>query len=110
MLRIIFTLDYEIHGNGEGYPHDLMIEPTDRLLRLCEKYGSKLTIMADVPEILKFKEYREKNGRDDYSYEAILDQLRSAIKNGHDVQLHIHSSYFNARHGNGHWMQDWSEY
>ena len=110
MLRIIFTLDYEIHGNGEGYPHDLIIEPTDRLLRLCEKYGAKLTIMADVAEILKFKEYKEKHGRDDYSYDAIVDQLRSAIKNGHDVQLHIHSSYFNARHNNGCWIQDWSEY
>jgi len=110
MLRIIFTLDYEIHGNGEGYPHDLMIEPTDRLRRLCEKYGAKLTIMADVAEILKFKEYKEKNGRDDYSYDAIVDQLRSAIKNGHDVQLHIHSSYFNATHDNGYWIQDWSEY
>lgn len=110
MLRIIFTLDYEIHGNGEGYPHDLMIEPTARLLHLCERFGAKLTLMPDVAEILKFKEYKDKNGRDDYSYDAIVDQLRGAIGNGHDVQLHIHSSYFNARHDNGRWVQDWSEY
>lgn len=110
MLRIIFTLDYEIHGNGEGYPQDLMIEPTERLLRLCEKYGAKLTIMADVAEILKFKEYKEKHERDDYAYDCIVDQLQGAIKTGHDVQLHIHSSYFNARHENGCWVQDWSEY
>ena len=110
MLRIIFTLDYEIHGNGEGYPQELMIEPTDRLLRLCERHGAKLTIMADVAEILKFKEYKEKCGRDDYAYGRIVDQLQRAIKTGHDVQLHIHSSYFNARHENGCWVQDWSEY
>lgn len=110
MLRIIFTLDYEIHGNGEGYPQDLMIEPTDRLLRLCERHGAKLTIMADVAEILKFKEYKEKTGRDDYAYDRIVDQLQGAVKGGHDVQLHIHSSYFNARHENGCWVQDWSEY
>lgn len=110
MLRIILTLDYEIHGNGDGCPQDLMIEPTYRLLRLCDEYGAKLTIMADVAEILKFKEYKEKYGCDDYCYDAIVDQLRHAIKNGHDVQLHIHSSYFNARHDNGCWIQDWSEY
>lgn len=110
MLRVIFTLDYEIHGNGDGCPQDLMIEPTYRLLRLCDEYGAKLTIMADVAEILKFKEYKDKYGRDDYYYDAIVDQLRYAIKNGHDVQLHIHSSYFNARHNNGCWIQDWSEY
>ena len=54
--------------------------------------------MADVAEILKFKEYKEQFGRDDYHYEAIADQLREAIRRGHDVQLHLHSSYFNARH------------
>ena len=79
MLNVIFTLDYEIHGNGEGSPHELMVEPTRRLLDFFEKYGAKLTIMADVAEILKFKEYREKSGRDDFHYEAIADQLREAV-------------------------------
>ena len=110
MVPIIFTLDYEIHGNGDGCPQDLMVEPTYRLLRLCNEYGAKLTIMADVAEILKFKEYKDEYGRDDYCYGAIVDQLRYAIKTGHDVQLHIHSSYFNARHDNRCWIQDWSEY
>ncbi len=110
MIRIIFTLDYEIHGNGDGCPHELMIEPTYRLLNLCDEYQAKMTIMADVGEILKFKEYKDKYGRDDYGYDEIVNQLQYAIKKGHDVQLHIHSSYFNARHDNGSWIQDWSEY
>jgi hypothetical protein len=110
MLRIIFTLDYEIHGNGDGNPQGLMIEPTYRLLRLCDEYGAKVTIMADVAEILKFKEYKDKYGRDDYCYDAIVDQLCYSIKKGHDVQLHIHPSYFNARHDGQRWAQDWSEY
>lgn len=110
MLQIMLTLDYEIHGNGDGCPQELMVEPTYRLLRLCDEYGAKLSIMADVAEILKFKEFKEKNGCDDYYYDVIVDQLRYAIKTGHDVQLHIHSSYFNARHENGGWIQDMSEY
>lgn len=87
-----------------------MIEPTERLLRLCDEYGAKLTIMADVAEILKFKEYKDRFGRDDYYYDAIVEQLCHAIKGGHDVQLHLHSSYFKARYDNGRWVQDWSEY
>jgi hypothetical protein len=110
MLQMIFTLDYEIHGNGEGSPCKLMVEPTDRLLRLFDEYGAKLTIMADVAEILKFKEYKEETGRDDYHYDAIVDQLRSASARGHDVQLHLHSSYFRAHYSQGRWHQDWSEY
>jgi hypothetical protein len=110
VLQIILTLDYEIHGNGDGCPYRLMVEPTYRLLSLCEQYGAKLSIMADVAEILKFKEYKETYGDDRYCYDGIAEQLRYAVERGHDVQLHIHSSYFNARHDDGRWLQDWSEY
>lgn len=110
MLRVIFTLDYEIHGNGDGSPRTLMVEPTERMLRLFDEYGAKLTIMADVAEILKFKEYKESTGRDDYHYDAIADQLRNALSRGHDIQLHLHSSYFKAHHDKGRWCQEWSEY
>lgn len=110
MLKAIFTLDYEIHGNGDGSPYHLMVEPTERLLRQFETYGAKLTIMPDIGEILKFKHFAEENGCDDYNYEIIAQQLRDAIRRGHDVQLHVHSSYFNAHHEKGHWVQDWAEY
>ena len=110
MLHVIFTVDYEIHGNGDGDPKGLMVEPTDRMLRLLDEYGAKLTIMADVAEILRFKEYAERTGRDDYGHLAIVEQLLYAISKGHDVQLHIHSSYFNAVHDKDRWAQDWSEY
>lgn len=110
MLHVIFTVDYEIHGNGDGDPNGLMVEPTTRMLGLLEEYGAKLTIMADVAEILRFKDYAERTGRDDYGYQAIVQQLLGAIAKGHDVQLHIHSSYFNAVHQEARWAQDWSEY
>jgi hypothetical protein len=110
MRRVLFTIDYEIHGNGDGCPKKLMVQPTEELLRLLNDYGAKLTIMADVAEIMRFKEYKESTGRDDYYYDAIVAQLRHAISTGHDVQLHIHSSYFNAIRDKDHWEQDWSEY
>lgn len=110
MLKIIFTLDYEIHGNGDGSPYSLIIEPTDRLLRLFDRFGAKLTIMADVAEILAFKRYLEISGEDDYYFNDIVEQLRNAVKTGHDVQLHVHSSYFKATYENKRWKQDWSEY
>jgi hypothetical protein len=110
VVSVIFTLDYEIHGNGEGCPHELMVEPTARLLRLFDAYGAKLTILADIAEILKFKEYAARQGKDDYHYQDIAAQLQGAVRGGHDVQLHIHSSYFNATHDGRRWVQDWTEY
>ena len=110
MLKVLFTLDYEIHGNGEGCPRELMVEPTAKLLDLLERFGAPLTIMADVAEILKFQEYKNTTGEDAFYHEAIEAQLRSAVRRGHDVQLHLHASYLNARFEHGHWAQDWSEY
>jgi hypothetical protein len=87
-----------------------MVEPTRRLLELFDTFGAKLTIMADVAEILKFKEYHADYGRDDFHSQEIEGQLRDAIRRGHDVQLHIHSSYFGAKFNGGQWIQDWKEY
>lgn len=108
--NLIFTLDYEIHGNGDGNPYELMVEPTYRLMSLLEKYGQRLTIMADVAEILCFKRYAAETGHDDYHVADTEAQLCEAIKRGHDVQLHVHSSYFKAVHKNGAFDQCIEEY
>lgn len=108
--NLYFTLDYEIHGNGDGDPMELMVEPTYRLMTLLEKYHQRVTIMADVAEILCFKRYREETGHDDYHVVEIETQLREAIRRGHDVQLHVHSSYFKARYKDGAFDQCIDEY
>ena len=108
--NLLFTLDYEIHGNGDGDPWKLMVEPTGRLLAMLEKYGRKLTIMADVAEILAFKRYFAETGKDDFHVAEIESQLQDAIKRGHDVQLHVHSSWFNAKWDGKSWDQCVDEY
>jgi hypothetical protein len=110
MIHVVFTLDYEIHGNGDGSPYDLMVEPTDRMLKQFDEYGAKLTILADVAEILKFKEFGGEPAEDRFHARKIEAQLRRALQGGHDVQLHLHPSYFNARFDEGRWRMDWSEY
>ncbi len=96
-MRLLFTLDYEIHGNGDGNPLALMVEPTYRLMTLLEEYHQHLIIMADVAEILCFRRYWQETGRDDFHVQEIETQLQDALRRGHDVQLHIHSSYFRAK-------------
>lgn len=110
MLRVILTCDYEIHGNGDGSPLRLMVEPTARMLELFEPFGAKLTVMADVAEILRFREYRDATGRDEFGYAAIEAQLRRLVATGHDVQLHIHPSYERAEWHHGRWEQDYASY
>lgn len=108
--NLYFTLDYEIHGNGDGNPIDLMVEPTYRLMDMLEQYNQRLTIMADVAEILCFHRYWQQTGRDDFHVQEIEQQLCDAIRRGHDVQLHIHSSYFKAEWNGEHFDQCIEEY
>ena len=108
--NLIFTLDYEIHGNGDGDPWKLMVEPTGRLMAMLEKYGRKLTIMADVAEILTFKRYYAETGKDDFHVTEIESQLQDAVRRGHDVQLHVHSSWFNAKWDGKSWDQCIDDY
>lgn len=110
MLNVILTLDYEIHGSGEGSPYTLMVEPTRRMMRSFERFGAKLTIMADVAEISQFKQHAATHGEDRFHAGMIEDQLREAVGHGHDVQLHIHSSYYGARCENNRWVQNWEQY
>lgn len=110
MLRVIFTLDYEIHGSGMGSPGSLMVEPTQRMLDQFDRFGARLTVLADAAEILKFRQHAEATGRDDFCYGNIAAQLRRAQTTGHDVQLHLHSSYFNADYTGELWRMDYSEY
>jgi len=112
MISVIFTLDYEIHGSGMGSPQELMVEPTARMLRQFDRHGARLTILADVAEILKFREYAEQHGRDRFGYQGVAQQLRGAVASGHDVQLHLHSAYFRGSwdEAAGIWRQDYSEY
>lgn len=109
-LELVITLDYEIHGNGEGDPRALMVEPTDRLLDLLDAHRARLTIMADTCEILRFRERRDEIGRDDWGYGAIERQLVDAVKRGHDVQLHVHPTYERARDAGGRWDLDYADY
>ena len=77
---------------------------------MLEQYNQLLTIMADVAEILCFHRYWQQTGRDDFHVQEIEQQLCDAIRRGHDVQLHIHSSYFKAEWNGEHFDQCIEEY
>lgn len=106
MLIVLITSEYELFANGRGDSRMHLIEPTARMLRLLDRYGAKLTIFAEAGEIMRFRDYRDATGRDDYHFEGVAAQLRGALAAGHDVQLHLHSSYFQAVHYQGFWQQD----
>lgn len=105
MIYLIFTLDYEIYGNGEGNPQDLIFKPTNKLNKLFDQYGWKYVNFVEVAELIKFKEY---NSNPELS--SIEKQIKSMNIDEHEIALHIHPQWFNAEYKKGKWKLDYSEY
>ncbi len=105
MLHLILSLDYEIFGNGSGDVRRDMIEPTNRLLNICDKHGARLSIMFEVGEYWAMKEAEEKGAlRLGYSPSSEIEQqLKHAARCGHDIQLHLHPWWVGAAFEDGRW-------
>jgi len=105
MFDIVITLDYEIGGDGAGHVGRDVIEPSRKLLDICDAYGAKLTIMFEMAEYWAFRGI----GQDEPSSSAQADaeqmqeQAVEAIVRGHDVQLHIHPQWIGASRESGAW-------
>ena len=106
MINIILTLDYEIFGNGEGDVNRHIIKPTDQIIRVCDRNEIPLVVMFETLEYMKFEEFDEKLKKTlGYSpAHLIRNQITEIGKAGHDVQLHLHHQWEDARFDDGKWI------
>jgi hypothetical protein len=51
MIEVIFTLDYEIWGNGEGSLWNLVHEPAEKLSALFRDYHARLVMFIEAAEL-----------------------------------------------------------
>jgi hypothetical protein len=113
MKELILTIDYELFGDGSGDIFNHLIEPTNQILNLCNNFDIKITIFFEVIEYLKLKEEWSKGNKMGYKtnpIEAIEKQIQYAALNQHDIQLHIHPQWINAKHINGNWEVDFNNW
>ena len=59
MRYLVLTVDYEIFGIGTGDVRKHVIDPTDQMVRSCDRYGVPLTVFFEVEEYLHFVKHRE---------------------------------------------------
>lgn len=102
MLCISLTADYELFfGKNFQNEDEILINPTYMLLHIAKNNRVPVTLMADILSVWKYREY----GLENYAQE-VENQLKYAIKNGHDVQMHIHPHWINSKFQNGQWEFD----
>ncbi len=105
MIECIFTVDYEIYGNGEGSLGALVYEPAEKLRAIFKKHGVRFVPFIEVAEL----EIIGAQGIDP-AMDLVKQQIRGFYKDGFELGLHVHPQWYNGRYENGKWLLDYSEY
>lgn len=105
MIECIFTIDYEIYGNGEGSLRELVYEPAERLAALFRKHEKRFVAFVEAAEL----EMIEAEGTDP-AIDLVKAQIRKFYREGFEIGLHLHPQWYNAKRENGRWLLDNAEY
>lgn len=105
MIECIFTIDYEVYGNGEGSLKEMVYEPTRKLKGLFDQVGAKIVVFVEAAELEKIEAAETDSAINEVKY-----QVQELHKEGHEIALHLHPQWYNARYEKGKWLLDYSEY
>ena len=85
-INILLTFDYELPLGGITHSYeDSLFEPATQLIAFAGKHKIPVVFFADILSYLRLK----KSGDEAYT-SGFSHQMQEAIRQGHDVQLHLH--------------------
>lgn len=106
LIYLCISADYELffyknHLNSKK----ILVEPTDKLLEICNKYSAPVTLFVDTLAIFRHLDF----GLHDF-VNMLEGQIKNAMRTGHDIQLHIHPHWINSIYASGKWEFDYKYY
>lgn len=105
MIECIFTIDYEIYGNGTGSVKELIYDPAERLIKLFKDRGVRFVPYIEVAELELIE-----SEKTDPAIDLVEEQIRRLHRDGFELGLHLHPQWYNAKYRNGVWHLDYTEY
>lgn len=109
-IHLAFVDDWELSGNGSGDIRDLQFRPMRELVSIYNAHGIRGSFNAEMMQQLSFRRHQTthpelKELADDWD-----ENVRQTLRQGHDIQLHIHPQWRGAEYQNGAWRltSDWS--
>jgi hypothetical protein len=105
MIDVIFSLDYEIYGNGEGSLRELIYEPAEKLKAIFRTWNAPCVVFVEAAELEIIKSERA-----DPVIDLVERQIREFHGEGFEVGLHLHPQWYNACHKDARWQLDYGEY
>ncbi|MBL3528745.1 MAG: hypothetical protein JMN27_11245 [gamma proteobacterium endosymbiont of Lamellibrachia anaximandri] len=105
--QLILTVDYEVFGDGSGQPRPCVLGSTERILAIAESRGVPLTLFVEALEFAAMEREPACHAQSD----AVRLQLTEALARGHDLQLHLHPQWWDAKlDPAGSWQLDLSRW
>jgi hypothetical protein len=105
VIHIIFTLDYEIFGDGTGALRDLVLDPAEQLIRVFDRWDARFVTYVEAAELEKIEAHST-----DPAIDAVRDQIRRMHRHDFEIGLHLHPQWCNASFNGRKWLLDNSEY
>lgn len=110
-MDIIFTLDYELFLNDmTGTVDNSLLKPMKEIQSICEKYNVRFTIFVDAAYLYRLYELKVNYPSLQTDYNKTVENIKSLVKLGHDVQLHIHPQWYYSNYDGNEWVLDWDHY
>jgi hypothetical protein len=110
MIYLALTHDWELRGDGSGDIEEIQFAPMRRLIGIYKKFGVRTTFLPDVMQQVRFRSLQHKHEDLRRDADRWDEHAREAYAAGHDIQLHLHSQWSDARYGDGQWelKGEWS--
>jgi hypothetical protein len=103
-IYLALTHDWELRGDGSGDIEEIQFASMRRLLAVYKKFGVRTTFLPDVMQQIRFRTFADGDGGLRRHADSWDEHAREAYCEGHDIQLHLHSQWSDARYENGKWQ------
>jgi len=109
-IHLALVDDWELSGDGSGDIRRLQFEPLRRLVSIYNGLGIRGSFNAEVMQQLTFRQHQGRHQELKVLADEWDDVVRETFRQGHDIQLHIHPQWQNAKYKDGRWKltADWS--
>ena len=106
MLHVLLTFDYELFFNDAFCTEkEILIDSTNEIKAALDGEHAKGTFFVDAPCIYRYLEI----GQLEFP-NMVKRQLNELLDSGHDIQLHLHPSWYDAQFDGGRWTFDQNLY
>jgi hypothetical protein len=103
-VNIFLTYDYELFfGEKTGTIEKCLIEPTNELIRIADKYGVAMTFFVDAGYLVRLDHFSKENEVLKLELETIKKQILELVQKGHAIQLHVHPHWEKSHFESGKW-------